>query len=149
MSNEIKDEIKSYYDFWFGISAFYEKWAKSHGLTSNALFALYTIHEYPNQCTQRLICEKLLFPKQTVNTILETFEKKGYIRKKVADEDKRNKYILLTDEGRQYADEILSHLFHFEEHALLKMDSNERTTMIKNSHAFLKQLLQALEVDSE
>lgn len=143
MNAEIREAIKKYYDDYFSINALYESWAKARGLTSNTLFALYVIHEYPSQCTQRFICEKLLFPKQTVNTILDSFEKKGYIRKEVANDDKRTKYIRLTEEGQKYADGILADLLHFEEKALLNMAPDERASMINSNHAFLEQLTRA------
>jgi len=93
--NELREIIRTYYDVYFGFNAIYEKLAKMHGITASSLFVLYMIKEYPDQCTQRLICEKLCFPKQTVNTILDSFEKKGYILKKVSSYDKRNKNIFL------------------------------------------------------
>lgn len=144
MNNEIKDILKSYYDFWFGINSLYEKWAKAHDLTSNSLFVLYNIHEYPNECTQKMICEKQQFSKQTVNTILDSFEAKGYILKKVSCKDRRNKNILLTKAGQKYADKLLAELFHFEECALQNMGYNQCIELIKNNHAFLENLQNVL-----
>lgn len=140
MNHDIKTDIRNYYSFWFGINALYEAWAKKHGLTSNALFTLYIIHESPTHCTQRFICERLLLPKQTVNTILDSFEKKGYITKKVMSEDRRNKHVLLTESGMEYTDRLLAELYHFEEQALLSMAPENRAGMIENSHLFLNRL---------
>ena len=140
MINDIRKTIKDYYDVYFGIGAIYEKLAKMHGLTSSSLFVLHMIQEYPDQCTQRFICEKLLYPKQTVNTILDSFEKKGYLSKKVADYDKRNKYIFLTESGQKYADSILSDMLHLEETAFLNMGADERKAMLHGESAFLEQL---------
>lgn len=149
MSNELKLVIDSYYDYWFGISDFYETWAKKRGLTANGLFALYVIHENPTHCTQRFICEKLQLPKQTVNTILESFEKKGFVLKKTSEEDRRNKYLILTPLGQSYTDEILMELYQFEERALLNMQPSDRTALIESSNLFLKQLLANFETAEE
>lgn len=108
MLDEIKENIRSYYDVYFGIGVIYERLAKAHGLTPSSLFVFYMVHEYPVQCTQHFIYEKLFYPKQTVNTILDSFEKKGYISKKISSYDKRNKNSLLTEAGQKYADSILS-----------------------------------------
>jgi DNA-binding MarR family transcriptional regulator len=140
MRDEIREAIRGYYDVYFGIGEVYEKLAKMHGLTSSSLFVLQIIHQYPEQCTQHFICEKLLYPKQTVNTILDAFERKGYIFKKVAPWDKRSKYILLTPDGQQYADGILADMLHLEETAFLNMEADERTAMLHGERAFLKQL---------
>lgn len=149
MSNELKPIIDSYYDYWFGISIFYESWAKKRGLTANGLFALYVIHENPTHCTQRLICEKLLLPKQTINTILELFEKKGYVIKKTSEEDRRNKYLILTPAGQSYTDELLGELFRFEERALQNMLPSARAALLESSHLFLNQLLANLDPAEE
>lgn len=143
-TDEIRIQIKEYYAAYFAVNAAYESWAKEHGLTANALFVLYVIQEFAEQCTQKLICEKLLLPKQTVSTILETFEKKGYVTKETAASDKRNKYILFTEAGRKYADEILASLLHFEEKAFRGMERKERAAFIRSNLAFQEQLIQAL-----
>lgn len=149
MSKELKPVMDSYYDYWFGMSAFYESWAKKRGLTANGLFALYVIHENPIHCTQRLICEKLLLPKQTVNTMLESFEKKGYVLKKIDEEDRRNKHLILTAPGQSYTDELLTELLEFEERALRNMPPEQRTALLESSHLFLKQLLANFETAEE
>lgn len=144
MDDEIKESIKSYYDFYFGLSSVYENWAKQHDLTVNSLFVLYTIQEYTNECTQSLICEKQFLPKQTVNTILDNLEKKGMIIKKISEEDKRTKFILFTQKGRIYAESLLMELYQFEEKAFKQMHHFQREAMIQNSHVFLKQLKDGL-----
>ena len=142
--DEIRIQIKKYYDAYFAVNAAYESWAKARGLTANALFVLYVIQEFSEQCTQKLICEKMLLPKQTVSAILETFEKKGYVRKETAASDKRNKYILFTESGRKYADEILTSLLHFEEKAFMGMVPEERAALVRGNLAFQEQLIHAL-----
>ena len=74
-----QEQILQSYENWFALNALYDKWAKAHGLTSNGLMTLYAIRIFPC-CTQRTICEALALPKQTVNTILDGMQKKGYIR---------------------------------------------------------------------
>nr|WP_288827529.1 MarR family winged helix-turn-helix transcriptional regulator [uncultured Clostridium sp.] len=142
--NEIREAIRSYYDVYFGFNAIYEKLAKMHGITASSLFVLYMIKEYPDQCTQRLICEKLCFPKQTVNTILDLFEKKGYIFKKVSSQDKRNKNIFFTQAGKNYSESILSDMLYLEESAFSNMPLEESRAMLHGEHIFLEQLTNAL-----
>ncbi|SHK83966.1 DNA-binding transcriptional regulator, MarR family [Anaerocolumna jejuensis DSM 15929] len=144
MRDEIKESIRQYYEVYFEISAVYEKLAKMHGLTSASLFVLQEIYENQGQCTQRLICDRLLYPKQTVNTILDSFEKKGYILKQVADFDKRNKYIQLTESGIKYADSILADMLYLEEESFFNMEEEERNSMINGERAFLNQLTQIM-----
>lgn len=144
MNTGLEESIKSFYDSYFGINALYDKWAKIHGLTSNSLFVLQIIYEYPSECTQRFICEKLFYPKQTVNAILNSFIQQKYVVKEIAQEDKRNKIVSFTEAGQKYADELLNKLRHFEEEALLNMGTDERNAMLKTTSAFYEQLKKTL-----
>lgn len=144
MTNEIWESIRNYYDVYFGFNAIYEKLAKMHGITTSSLFVLYMIKEYPDQCTQRLICEKLCFPKQTVNTILDLLEKKKYILRKVSSYDKRSKNIFFTEAGRIFAESILSDMLYLEESAFSNLPPEERRAMLHGERAFLEQLTNAL-----
>ncbi|MFT4008105.1 MAG: MarR family transcriptional regulator [Lacrimispora sp.] len=143
-SADIREMLESYYDVYFGVDAVYEQFAKLHGLTSSSLFILTMIYQHPKECTQHFICDKLFYPKQTVNTILDSFEKKGYIFKEKNVQDKRNKNVYLTEAGQQYADVILSDMRYLEETALTNMRPEERTAMLQGEQAFLIQLTQAL-----
>ena len=134
------DFIGAYYDFWFGVNEAYEQWAKKWGLTSNTLFVLYAIHERPQECTQRYICERLLLPKQTINTILAGLEKKGLIFREIALTDKRNKLVRLTGAGEQYTKILLKALAEAEGAALEAMSLEQRQAFITTSDLFLQQL---------
>ncbi len=135
-----KTDILRYYKFWFNMEMLYEEWAKKQGLTSKSLFVLYTIHDNPQICTQHLISETLLLPKQTVNSILAGFESAGYVTKAPSAFDRRSKIIQFTSQGAQYADKILSKLHEFEENALYNMSAEERSNMLDNCEKFLSLL---------
>ncbi|MBW5395959.1 MarR family transcriptional regulator, partial [Brachyspira hampsonii] len=84
-------------------------WAKQYGITDLSLFTLFIIYN-SKECVQNSITEKLSVPKQTVCSILDNFEKKGYIKKKVNPKDKRNRLISLTKKGITFAEPILKEL---------------------------------------
>ena len=132
--------IRAYYDFWFGVNEAYEQWAKQRGLTANALFVLYTIFEQPKDCTQRLICERLLLPKQTVNTILDGLEKKGLVYRRPAETDKRNKLVCFTEDGQAFAQRLLGELAEAEGAALGAMTVSQRQAFMESSEIFLHEL---------
>lgn len=143
MQDDIKRSIREYYDIYFEIGSVYDKLAKSHGITATTLFVLQIIYENQEKCTQRLICEKLFYPKQTVNTILDSLYKKGYIIKQISDFDKRNKYILLTESGKSYTNPVFSDIRHIEEVSFANMEPEQRQGMIKGERAFLEQITKA------
>lgn len=149
MPDDLKAMIQDSYASWMGINAVYSRWAKAHGLTYNTLFTLYFIQEYPKQCTGRFLCDKLLLPKQTVNSILEELDKKGYVVKQVMETDHRNKRIIFTNEGEEYAKEILTALYLFEERAVRGMNESDRCKLLETNFLFLDRLTQSLEEEKK
>ena len=85
-TEDMKKYMEVIYDFWYTSNRFYYLWAKQYGITDLALFTLKIIYDN-KECVQSTITEKLSIPKQTVCSILDNFEKKGYIKKKVNNED--------------------------------------------------------------
>ena len=133
------------YDLWFGTNAVYERWAKSHGLNNNLLLTLYLLKEFPNDCTQHLICEKLMLPKQTVNSILSGLEYKGFVEKIISPTDKRVKVLLSRSQAAAYADGLLQKMDDFEERALRNMTDAQRNALLEGGFAWMKALRDAID----
>ena len=149
MNDDIQYHIKEYYSFWSKINNLYGKWAKEHDLSYHSLFVLYAIWDSKdNICTQKKICDDWLFPKQNVNSILKKFEEKNYILLQSLSKDKRHKEILLTDEGRHYADKIFVELYNLEEKVMKHMGETNRNNMTKNNTLFLNLFKEAMDEKS-
>lgn len=146
---EIREYIKEYYDFWFGINSIYEMWSKKRGLTFYSLSVLYIIHEKEGNCTQKMICDQLLLPKQTINTILNSFEKKEWIIRSTMENDKRNKAVLFTVQGQDFADRIMKELYQLEACAMNKMKEGQRADMADNNRLFLTNLHKVMEINAD
>jgi DNA-binding MarR family transcriptional regulator len=145
MHKELQRIRHGYYDLWFGTNAVYERWAKSHGLNNNLLLTLYLLKEFPNDCTQHLICEKLMLPKQTVNSILSGLEDKGFVEKIISPTDKRVKLLVFTSQGAAYADGLLQKMDDFEERALRNMTDAQRNALLEGGFAWMKALRDAID----
>ena len=78
---------------WQETNMLYADWAKRHGLSLTELLVALSLVEQPQGCRQRDICRRWALPKQTVNTILDGMQKKGYIRLDVLPTDRRSKQI--------------------------------------------------------
>lgn len=118
---------------------------KSHGLNNNLLLTLYLLKEFPNDCTQHLICEKLMLPKQTVNSILSGLEDKGFVEKIISPTDKRVKLLVFTSQGAAYADGLLQKMDDFEERALRNMTDAQRNALLEGGFAWMKALRDAID----
>ncbi|MBQ9245122.1 winged helix-turn-helix transcriptional regulator [bacterium] len=113
------------------ISEFYSDYAKSAGLTFSSLKVLSILWK-ESDCTQSLIIRKSFLPKQTVNTIIKTFQKLGIIQQLTESEtDKRNKIIKFTENGRKYADNIMLKIEDAECNALNILGEKDAKTLIE------------------
>ncbi len=130
-------QLQRYYSLWKDCNAMYEEWAKTQGLSSNGVLVLYSFCE-EEACTQKIISQKWCIPKQTVNTILKDFLKKGYVEMFSMPEDKRNKLICLTDSGKKYADEVMNRLHEKEMYVMEKMGLDSILSMNDHIELFMK-----------
>lgn len=122
----------------------YRIWAKRNHISYNALIALYTLDDY-GSCTQKQICQWWALPKQTVHGILADFEKQGYITTSVSSENKRERLICFTEEGKRYAESILLPLYKMEETAMDKLGEEQREQLIRSNSAYYELLKEELE----
>lgn len=112
-------QLQRYYTLWKDCTAVYEEQAKTQGLSSNGVLVLYSFYCDEEFCTQKSISQKWCIPKQTVNTILKDFQKKGYVEMATMQKDKRNKLLKLTDSGKKLADEVIGKL-HLKETCVME-----------------------------
>lgn len=110
----IAKQLDQYYELFREMTVMYEEWAKGKGLSGNSVLVLSAIFEYKDACTQKIISDKWSLPKQTVNSILKEFERKGLIRLIQSPDDKRSKFIHLTKTGARQAENIVSKLRELE-----------------------------------
>lgn len=96
----VENYINQYCSYIHEWDAVYEEYAKSVGLSYTGLIILYEIYEIEN-CTQKKLCEYCFIPKQTVNAVVTSFYKNGWIMLEEMPQDRRNKTIHLTEKGRK------------------------------------------------
>lgn len=127
---EIREQIKLVNVALSGTLDLYRIWAKKYQLNYNALVILYTLNDY-KKCTQKQICDWWALPKQTVHGILLDFETKGYITITANSENKRERIIEFTDNGKTYANSVLEKLYDMEENAMRKLGEDKRNQLIE------------------
>lgn len=93
--------FKQYNILWCEANAIYESYAASKGLSYTAFLVLLSLTEAEGAVTQNDIATMWQLPKQTVNSILDSFRKKDYVRLVQSEADRRAKEIRLTESGRQ------------------------------------------------
>lgn len=139
MNNHVfMEQLNKYYAVWQECNYVYEQWAKVNGLSINGLLVLSAIYEGGEDCTQKKISQRWMIPKQTTNMVLKEFDRKGFVRLLPMEKDRRNKYICFTDEGKEYADEIISNLRKVELAVIEKMGIEKMVQMNKNMELYVK-----------
>lgn len=136
-NEEIKKSMEVVYDCWYTSNRFYYLWAKQYGITDLTLFTLLIIYNN-KECQQNLISEKLSVPKQTICSVLDNLENKGYIKKKVNNEDKRNKLISLTKKGLTFAEPILKDLEKLDIKMLKCLSEEEIRNYVESQKKLIK-----------
>lgn len=93
----------------------YYKALRTLGIKDNAFVLFYAIADGKSY-SQKRICDEWSVPRTTLNTIVQEYVEKGYIR--LLSTGHKEKEIVLTHKGKVFAEEILTPIFAAEEKAI-------------------------------
>lgn len=113
----------------------YGEWAKKHAININMLAVFYTIDKY-QQCTQKQVCEEWIVPKQTISTLCKQLHQQGYIEFAQGLQDKREKTMVLTEQGKQHAAPILAQLKDLEQRILTAYGEPQMAQLLDHLQRF-------------
>lgn len=102
------------YSVWSRGTVLYIKWANKFNIGYPELIVLYAL-ETRDELTQKAITEEFGLLKPTVNTVIQHLKKRGLIFLEVCEKDKREKLVIFTEQGKQYADKIIQPLLKAEQ----------------------------------
>lgn len=120
------------------LDGLYYQFSKKQHTNENTLALLYALDDGKPHF-QKQICEEWLIPKTTINTIVLECVAKGYILL-TETEHKREKTLLLTEEGRAYAATLLQPLYRAEQAAMEHLGEDAQKKMIEAMELFTEQL---------
>ena len=103
---------------------------KKFNISGSAAYVLYLVTVMPESMTQAALCKMWSYSRQTVNTVLKKMEKCGQVRLVPQEGNRKNKLILLTDEGQAMADRIVSAMITAQKAALTHLTFSEREEYI-------------------
>lgn len=113
------------------IDGLYYRAARKLRMKDNTLSLLYALDDGHSH-SQKQICEEWLISRTTLNTIVKECIEKGYLTLQ-ANAHSKEKQILLTESGRQYASKLLGFLYRAEEAAI-------KETLDRHGDAFITAL---------
>lgn len=118
--------LKRFYFAWQRLNHVYEEFAKKQDLTYISMFILQLIDD---GTTQKELCDTLFFPKQTVNKVILSFEKKGYITLAPNPCDKRSRAIMMTKKGRDFQNAVIPIIERAELETFASLSEQEQQIM--------------------
>ena len=116
-------------------SALYSQWAQRQNLNLHAIWVHYTLYR-SGPLSQKQISDYLGMPKQTVNHIIKAMDQDGHITLITDADDKRSKKIEFTENGQNYAAELLTPLFDIEEKVFQRLGSRRIQLMLEATTAY-------------
>ena len=136
MEPDIQEQICEYFTYLQAWDASYADYAKSVGLSFTSLAILSGIYR-TEKCTQKLLAEQCFLPKQTVNAVITSFYKKGWVELRELPEDRRNKTVHLTETGRAEAEHILQKVRQSELQAMSQLTEEERRILLSATRRYV------------
>lgn len=130
MQEEMESDVRQFCNAWQSLNMIYEDYARSVDIPYTSLYILNMITQIEN-CTQKIICERTLLPKQTVNTVITGFYKSGLVELRELPEDRRAKTIHLTQKGLAYAGEVIPHIREAENRAMERLSEDQRKALFQ------------------
>lgn len=109
----------------YHVDSFYDEFAKKSNVSSALLWVLYALNDGKPH-TQIEISNDWELPKTTVNTVIKDIQKIGYVELIPIKGKRREMSIILTESGKEYADNILSELYQKEKNVYKMLSADER-----------------------
>lgn len=137
-------QIELLRESWNQLTVLLEDYAKQMGLTYSGLMVLDLIYSSNGPWTQKQLCEKTFLPKQTINSIITGFYRKGLIELHEIPEDRRNKAVVLTMTGNRYAEDHIRFIQQAELQAIGNLDTEQRELLVKGTKQYMENFQSAL-----
>lgn len=119
----MKSKLQQIYDLnkaFNGINGAYADIAKKYGLNYNSFMVIYNM-EGMEKCTQKKLCDILMLSKSTVHSILLSLIEKGYVELQNDNENKKERNIIPTINGKLFFTEVCKRTHEIEEEVLNEM----------------------------
>lgn len=123
----------------------YHDAAVHYGLSDTAMWILYTVSDETESFTQQDICRQCHFPKQTINTALNSLIKSGYALLEPITGTRNSKRIVLTEEGKAFAAKTTDELKKAEDIAYERFTEDDLNFYLEMTGLFNKYLREEAE----
>ena len=120
--------------------ALYRSLAASFGISDCGMWVLYYLLIADEDISQQELMKLMQFPKQTINSAVTGLVKKGYVELEMIPGTRNRKKIMLTDEGRSFAENTVCRLQAAESRAINEMSDKKMKQYIALHDEYLELL---------
>ena len=103
----------NFWKVWSQTNALYTEWCAERNYNPYRLLVLYAAYGH-EPITQKQIANRTGLSKQTVATVMRGLKDENFVSMSAGMDDRREKYIRLTEQGNAYAGEMLVPLYELE-----------------------------------
>ena len=122
--------------------ALYRKASARFALPDCPMWVLYYMALSPVPLSQQDLVEKMLFPKQTINSAVQYLARRGWVTLQAIPGTKNRKIILLTPSGQEMAKSTVARMRAAEERAVSMLGEEKTALFTSLYHDFFASLLQ-------
>ncbi len=123
----------------------YHNAAVKYGLSDSAMWILFVVSDAGKAYTQQDLCRECWFPKQTINTALNNLIKDGCAELEAIPGTRNRKRIILTDKGRELAENTVERLKKAEHAAFRRFTDEELNGYLDMSERINRYLREEIE----
>lgn len=109
----------------------FTKWCKKYNLLYMDTHMLLSIDESNGVSEPTKLSEELLIPKQSITSMLDKLEKKGYIKRTHSADDRRKVNISLTDDGAKIVKKVRQAINEAEQEILKEISKEKLDELLK------------------
>ena len=125
--------------------ALYRQAALQFGLSECSMWVLYFLISSDEPLTQHELTERIMFPKQTINSAVMSLAQKGYLELRTVAEKRSTKQVVLLPEGEQLAVNTVKKMRTAEERAVKALGQEKIEQFIALHDEFMEQICAELE----
>ena len=125
------------------IDSAFDQWIKQQNTNYNTFAVLYTLATEGSR-TQKYIGEEWSLPKQTVSGTCKTLAEQGLLTFHESEQDKRERLLSLTEQGKEYATPLVQNMQEFSKRIFTAFGEKRAARLFADLDALAELMAQTL-----
>lgn len=135
INSTITERLDRFFDELHRIDVAYADYGRRIGVSDSVMYVLDYLYDHDG-ASQRDICNYTMIPRQTINNVILSLAKQGYVNLYDSTGDRRVKLVRLTESGRRYCNALIAPERTAEYRAMSELAPELRDAMIQGMEIF-------------